>query len=173
MKISGTMLKLIYEVIRGQTVICKRGQKYVEHILMLQKSCTSLMFCGNVIGDHLMYFTNLSMEVLRDADITEIKVGGLIRLCLRTGLCQSYYGPMKREWQKIVTAWKQNNKSLTNLTKEQLLKQLIDCIWTRRKIWFWDSKNRNHTCSPNKCSGVLASKGNKHTHKRYIGDSFL
>lgn len=89
-----------------------------------------------VIGDNLS--SHINLEIVKACEDNDIKF-----VCLppnSTHITQpldvTYYGPMKREWRKILTSWKEKNKSTTSLLKDQfpkLLKQLVDCLYVEKK----------------------------------------
>ena len=45
-------------------VICKRGSKYMEQIMNSTKSCTSIMMCGNAVGEMLSPYVVYKSEYL-------------------------------------------------------------------------------------------------------------
>lgn len=89
-----------------------------------------------VIGDNLS--SHINLQVLKACEENDVRF-----VCLppnSTHLTQpldvTYYGPMKREWRKVLTSWKEKNRSMTSLPKDQfpkLLKQLVDFLYVEKK----------------------------------------
>ncbi|XP_039298507.1 tigger transposable element-derived protein 7-like [Nilaparvata lugens] len=183
-------------------VVCKRGSKYVERIMDSTKSCISIMFCGNAVGEmlppyvvfkseHLWstwteggpkdcrynrskngwfdtacfedWFTTCLLPRLQKESGTKVIIGDnlsshisvqILKICeqndirfvclpansthITQPLDVAYYGPMKQEWRKILTNWKeaQRGKNLSNLPKDEfskLLKVLVDHLFVEKK----------------------------------------
>jgi hypothetical protein len=131
-----------------------------------------------VIGDNLS--SHINLEVLKTCEENNIRF-----VCLppnATHLTQpldvTYYGPMKREWRKILTSWKEGNKSLTSLPKDQfpkLLKQLVDFLYVEKKTNMISGFKKTGIIplDRTKIKERLPQHDLSSPMKRLIGDSFM
>lgn len=131
-----------------------------------------------VIGDNLS--SHINVEVLKACCENNIRF-----VCLppnATHLTQpldvTYYGPMKREWRKVLTSWKERNKTLTSLPKDQfpkLLKQLTDILFVEKKSNMISGflKTGIIPLDRNKVLERLPQQNLTSPMKRLIGDSFM
>lgn len=130
------------------------------------------------IGDNLS--SHINLEVLKTCEENNIRF-----VCLppnATHLTQpldvTYYGPMKREWRKILTSWKEKNKSLTSLPKDQfpkLLKELVDFLYVEKKTNMISGFKKTGIIplDRTKIKERLPQHDLSSPMKRLIGDSFM
>lgn len=131
-----------------------------------------------VIGDNLT--SHINLEVLKACEENNIRF-----VCLSpnsTHLTQPldvvYYGLTKREWRKILTLWKEENKSMTNLPKDQfpkLLKQLVDYLYADKKKNMISGFKKTGIIPLDRTKVLerLPQKDVSSPLKKLIGDSFL